>query len=141
LKRSSPIRRDTEKSREWARKRTPLRSRSGKRKKFMAEVRVPAIRKLVEAGCGCEIGPVLANAGMYEALHCRGVIEGLHERRKRSAGGSLINEANLVPSCNWCNGLIESEPNMIRRLTGSMFIVSEGDDEWDNLGKRNDDSL
>lgn len=104
----------------------------------MKDVRIPLIKELIEAGHGCGIGPVLMAAGLDQARHCRGKIEGLHELRKRSAGGSLVNPDNLIPACNYCNGLVEDEGGVIRELTGTAFIVREGDPEWESLGKRQD---
>lgn len=104
----------------------------------MEEDRIPLIKQLIEAGFGCEIGPVLTHYGLTEARRCTGRIEGLHERRKRSAGGSLTNRDNLIPSCNFCNSFVEEEPELIRELTGDDLVVRAGDPEWEALGKRND---
>jgi len=89
-------------------------------------------------GRRCEVGPILAAAGIPNP-NCTGEIEGLHERRKRSSGGSLINLKNLVPSCNSCNGRIEDEPEM-RILCGAALVLREGDEEWDEVGARQDHS-
>lgn len=117
-------------------KRTPLRARSAKRAKLMRTERVPLIESLRAQGVGCLVCPALIEAGI--AIQCSGAIEGIHERRKRSAGGSLINPANLIPACNRGNGFVEDECGMIRRLTGDRLIVREGDPEWESLGARND---
>lgn len=102
----------------------------------MATDRAPRVQRLVEAGVGCLIGPLLDTAGVD--VRCRGIVEGLHERRKRSAGGSLVNPENLIPACNVCNGWIEVEPGDARYLFGSVLVVREGDPEWDRLGRRAD---
>jgi len=101
----------------------------------MATDRVPYIKALVEAGVGCEICPMLAEAGLE--THCAGRIEGLHERRKRSSGGSLTNRANLVPACNWGNGWVEENPDLARGF-GAALVVREADPEWTRLGARED---
>jgi hypothetical protein len=120
-------------------KRTPMKQRSTKRAEFMREDRVPRIEAMVKDGRGCEIGPELSRLGVrLVRRHCKGGIEGLHERRKRSAGGSLTNDDNLVPACNYCNGWIEDNPDTVRELTGTQFVVREGDDEYEALGKRAD---
>lgn len=117
-------------------RRTALRSRSRKRSDFMRDVRAPQVRALRAAGARCELGPVIAAAG--GASGCTGHVEGLHERRKRSAGGSLVNPRNLMASCNRCNSFVECEPALIRELTGTALVVREGDPEWVALGKRAD---
>ena len=119
-------------------KRTPIKARSDERSKFMKEDRVPLITALVEAGFICAIGPTLRHFGVPGSENCTVGVQGLHERRKRSAGGSLVNHQNLVPACNWCNSFIEDNPNEVRELTGDLLVVREGDAEWDVLGKRND---
>lgn len=101
----------------------------------MAGDRVPRIRELVEAGVGCEIGHALAVAGVTP-FRCTFVVQGLHERRKRSSAGSLTVAANLIPACNWCNGWIEDNPREARDLFGSWLVIREADDEWEALGAR-----
>jgi hypothetical protein len=71
-------------------------------------------------------------------IRCAGRIQGLHERRKRSAGGSLVNPENLIPACNWSNGFVEDQPALIRDLFGQALVVREGDEDWERLGARND---
>lgn len=117
-------------------KRSGLRRRSAKRETLYAEDRRPRIERLVAEGVGCLIGPLLEAAGVD--VRCRRRIEGLHERRKRSAGGSLVNPENLIPACNWCNGWVEDEPADARDLFGATLVVREGDPEWERLGARND---
>lgn len=136
MKRSGPIRRDTEKSREWANKRTRLKPRSSKRSNFMKDVRIPMIEELVEAGARCEIGPVLIKTGLSGGTNCRGRIEGLHELRKRSAGGSLVNPDNLVPACNPCNTWVEDNPDDAHVLG---LVLRDGDEGYEELGARHDD--
>lgn len=131
MKRNGPMKRTNSLTK------TPLKSRSDKRAKFMAEDRVPYIKSLVAAGASCEIGPVLADVGIRPG--CTYAICGLHERRKRSAGGSLTNRQNLIPACNICNGAVEDQAGLVRELLGDILIVREGDREWDSLGVRNDD--
>jgi len=102
----------------------------------MSSDRVPRIIALTGAGVGCLICPVLRDAGIE--VRCSGRIEGLHERRKRSAGGSLVNPNNLIPACNWSNGFVEDQPTLIRDLFGQVLVVREGDEDWERLGARND---
>lgn len=101
-----------------------------------AEDRRPRIERIVAAGIGCLIGPLLADEGIDGI--CTGRVEGLHERRKRSAGGSLVNGENLIPACNRCNGWVEDNPAEARDVFGTALVVREGDEEWDRLGARHD---
>lgn len=117
-------------------KRTPIKQRSAKRADLMASTRAPAVRKLVESGEMCRIGPLLSAEGL--GPNCMIVVQGLHERRKRSAGGSLTNPDNLIPACNVCNGWVEDFPKLAREVFGSMLVVREGDAEWESLGRRAD---
>jgi hypothetical protein len=102
----------------------------------MSEDRVPRIEAIVAAGVGCLIGPMLADAGLVSG--CSGRVEGLHERRKRSAGGSLVNPENLIPACNRCNGWVEDNPRLVREVFDTELVVREGDAEWVRLGARAD---
>ncbi|HUW00763.1 MAG TPA: hypothetical protein VMW08_00285 [Acidimicrobiales bacterium] len=158
LERKTPMRRDGEGARKFANqrsslsnggsnlKRTRMKPRSAKRSKVMADDRVPYIQSLIEAGVGCEIGPMLTEAASLLAaegieVRCGGHIEGLHERRKRSAGGSLTARENLIPACNWCNGLVEDEPRVVRELFGVALVLRPGDADYDRMGARADRGL
>jgi len=116
-------------------KRSRLKSRSSKRAEVYVHRRA-AIEAMVADGVGCLICPVLVEAGV-PTERCAG-IQGLHERRKRSAGGSLLNPQNLIPACNWSNGWIEDNPAAARELFGSALVVREGDSEFESLGRRSD---
>jgi hypothetical protein len=102
----------------------------------MREVRAPEVARMAAAGDPCRIGPLLHDAGVRAS--CSATVQGIHERRKRSSGGSLVNHANLIPCCNWCNGWIEDEPAAARDLFGSLLVVREGDAVWESLGSRSD---
>jgi len=114
---------------------TPLKPRSVKCQTFMREERVPLIKQLIAAGVGCEIGPLLRHQGIEESRLCSGHIQGLHELRKRGSGGSLSNLDNLIPSCNWCNGWVEENPDLAWMM---QLVVRPGDPDWERLGKRQD---
>lgn len=135
LKRKTPLKSNSTLGGNSGLKRTPLKQRSAQRSKVMKEDRVPLITALIEAGFSCEISPVLEHYGCDDSKHCRGKIEGLHELRKRSAGGSLVNRQNLIPACNWCNSWVEDNPLLAHEWG---LVVREGDPEWERLGKRND---
>jgi len=114
-----------------------LKPRSDKRAKFMSEVRAPQVAALVKAGVTCELGLIVdrASALMGGPAVCTKRIGGLHELRKRSAGGSLVNPDNLRPACNRCNGWVEDHPKEAYQLG---LVVRQGDTDWERLGKRAD---
>lgn len=138
MKRSGPPRRRTPLARGSGElKRSSLKARSSKRSELYAEDRRPRIERIVAAGVKCLIGPLFVDLGVDDHA-CSGRVEGLHERRKRSAGGSLVNERNLIPACNLCNGWVEDHPSEARILFGELLVVREGDSEWEELGARAD---
>lgn len=63
---------------------------------------------------------------------CGGWAIGLHEIRKRSAGGSILNPANVVRTCSPCNSWVEDHP-LLARQAG--LVVRAGDDGFDELGQ------
>ena len=98
------------------------------------------VKALIDAGLWeCQIGPVLRRAhidGSYDirAAHvdCLDEPSGIHERRKRSSGGSLKVLANLMPACTFHNQWCEREPELAHRLG---LVVRPGDHEWFMLGR------
>ena len=64
----------------------------------------------------CEVGAYLTANRTKGWKNCRGMAEGVHERKKRSQGGSLTDPANLLSACNVCNGWVEDNPLEARRL-------------------------
>jgi len=114
-----------------------LAKRSAKRQKLMTEERIPMIVSLINAGYTCEIGPILADYDIPNP-DCTTQIQGMHERRKRSSGGSLTNPSNLVPACNSCNGFVEEFPEIVREETGDLLVLREGDWEWGAMSRRQD---
>jgi hypothetical protein len=66
----------------------------------------------------CQFGKVVRFAGVavpMSFLSCFGEVNG-HEILKTSQGGSRVDMDNVVPLCNYHNGLIEDEPVMARQL-------------------------
>lgn len=100
------------------------------------------VKALIDAGLWeCQIGPVLRRAYFDEAfasrvraadVDCLDEPSGIHERRKRSSGGSLKVLANLMPACTWHNQWVEREPELAHRLG---LVVRPGDREWFLLGR------
>jgi hypothetical protein len=63
---------------------------------------------------------------------CRRLASGCHERRKRSAQGSLDDPANLVPACWPCNQWVENWPELAHRMG---LVVRAGDRLYASLGR------
>lgn len=120
---------------EWNPQRRKIPARSKKRQVHMATERAPLVRSYVESGGTCEVCPLLRRAGI--PTRC-GPIGGMHERRKSSSGGSRVNRRNLLAACNWSNGFIEDEPELVRQELGPMLVLRERDAEWPEMSKRND---
>lgn len=121
--------------------RAPLRRRSATKARADAERSRLIAQYRREGRDQCEIRPwlVLAMASdpysprpdlRYGVYGCGGATQGLHERRKRSAGGSLTNRQNLIPACNHCNGWVEDNPLAARAIG---LAVRPGDPEWEEL--------
>lgn len=63
----------------------------------------------------CEIGIIIAYSS-GTAPWCALYTQGIHERKKRSHQGSLIDPVNLMASCNACNSWVECNPVKAREL-------------------------
>lgn len=93
------------------------------------------VKALIDAGLWeCQIGPVLRRAYYADSydiraahVDCLDEPSGIHERRKRSSGGSLTVLANLLPACTWHNQWCEREPEIAHELG---LVVRPGDREW-----------
>jgi hypothetical protein len=73
-------------------------------------------RAYLNAHPRCVIGPILQTAGRPEAANCRGWASELHERVKRSRGGSPLDPANLLPTCRPCHEVTEAEVKVSTEL-------------------------
>ena len=122
MKRTQPLRA----KKPWRPKRKPLRARSKKRQELYRTQRIPLIVATLEQRPFCELGPRIAQVDMVAARNCRGRASTLHELRKRSQGGSLIDLANCLPSCAPCNGWVEDEPLLAHRAG---LVIRRGDAE------------
>lgn len=100
-------------------------------------------RALPDPPC-CEIEIILRTASLDHwptdearrwALLCGGPLH-WHERRKRSAGGSIVNPVNLVGACNRHNDWVEDNPLLAREIGGTLLVCREGDLGYDELTKR-----
>lgn len=125
-------------------RRTRIKSKSKKAAKADAAARSTRRRVIEDADGRCEVRASLADAlrrdllSDYDALvveralrACTIQAQGVHERRKRSSGGSLSTRENLMAACNRCNDWIEDRPLIARRLG---LAVRAGDPEWSKLG-------
>lgn len=119
----------------------PLKARSGKTAKFYREQRAPHVAELIAAVRCCEIAVAAVRAGVPVGA-CSGALT-VHERRKRSQGGSLLGVVpapgspvgvwhgrNTVVACWGHNGWVEDHPAEARRFGAT---VSPGDPEWELL--------
>lgn len=61
--------------------------------------------------------------------------DALHELRKRSSAGSILNKDNCIPACTSGNHAVEKWPIQAR---AAGLVIREGDPEWDALSVRND---
>lgn len=119
-------------------KRTPVNRESAKHAKDR-EQRRALVKSLQDAGLWeCQIGPVLRHAWATDKVRvsladidCFDAPSGIHERRKRSSGGSLTMLVNLMPACSFHNQWVEREPEIARRLG---LVVRPGDVDWDLCG-------
>lgn len=127
-------------------RRTRIRSKSAKAGRADAAARSARRRVIEDAEGACQVRPVLIAAlrddwdplayddavEVEKALRrCTFQAQGVHERRKRSSGGSLSTPANLMAACNRCNDWVEDRPLIAHRLG---LVVRPGDPEWEELG-------
>lgn len=112
----------------------PIPQISDKRKAENAE------RRALPKPTRCEIRDVLLSEGVPLALRltdireCHGPLH-WHERRKRSAGGSITNPDNMMGACSAHNEFVETFP-LVARLYGARLVCREGDEAYEELGAR-----
>lgn len=95
-------------------KRTRLRSRSKKATAQHAEY-LRFVGRLAAESDICEVCPIISRAdpGWRGCTH---YMQGLHHLRKRSAGGDLMDPANVLRSCNNGNGWVEDHPKLAKHI-------------------------
>ena len=103
-------------------KRTALRPRSVK---ASAEHRryLAFVAELAAESDSCEVGPLWSKVDPTWR-GCLGRMSGLHHLRKRSAGGALMDRANVLRSCSPCNGLVEDRPDLAH---SAGLVIRRGD--------------
>lgn len=91
-----------------------MRHRSRK-KQDEYKLRVPLVRRLLEEKPFCEACPVFAeHDGLITYRRQRSV--DIHEIVRRSQGGSILDESNLLAVCRPCHNRIGREPELAFEL-------------------------
>lgn len=95
-------------------KRTPLARRSKKMQNIYKE-RVPLVKKLLKERPWCEACPVFASHDEKVAYVRRPSVD-IHELKRRSQGGSILEESNLLAVCRECHRRIGDNPELAFNL-------------------------
>lgn len=111
-------------------KRTPLKPRSAKRAKYYREVRIPLVQKILSDHPWCQAGQLIEDPDHQ----CQGRSMDVHERKKRSQGGSLEDPHNLLAVCRLCHGWIDAHP----AHSYDLGLLIHGWDEVTPLGGTHD---
>lgn len=91
-------------------KRTPITKRSQKmQEKYKA--RVPLVKKLLAERPWCEACPTFAQYDNL-AVYVRRPSRDIHELKRRSQGGSILDESNLLAVCRECHQRIGDYPQL-----------------------------
>ena len=104
-----------------SRSKTPLRRGKGLRPQSAKRRREQAQRREMAFAA---FGPNPVCEIRWDA-DCTGWADALHEIRKRSRGGSIVDLHNVAPACNVCNGKVEDFPAEAERRGWS--VPSWGD--------------
>jgi 5-methylcytosine-specific restriction endonuclease McrA len=91
-------------------KRTPLAHRSKKMIDTYKE-RIPLVKKLLSERPWCEACPVFAEHDQL-AVYIRRPSVDVHEIKRRSQGGSILDEKNLMTVCRQCHQRIGNYPQL-----------------------------
>lgn len=110
-----------------------MRTVSKKRARLMRGPRADLNRALEITPRRCDLGWRFSARNIDSG--CTGRATCWHELRKRSAGGSLVNPANVLPACGPCNRFVEAEPLIARELG---LVTRPGDAGWDEMSARRD---
>ena len=95
-------------------KRTPLNKRSNKTKEIYKE-RIPLVKKLLQERPWCEACPKFALHDNL-AVYIRRPSQDIHEIVRRSQGGSILDESNLLAVCRPCHQRIGNNPQLAFEL-------------------------
>jgi 5-methylcytosine-specific restriction endonuclease McrA len=88
----------------------PLNQRS-KKKQEEYKLRRPLVEKLLKEKPFCEACPVFAEHDK-KAIYIRKQSQDIHELVRRSQGGSILEEANLLAVCRECHQRIGNYPQL-----------------------------
>jgi 5-methylcytosine-specific restriction endonuclease McrA len=91
-------------------KRTPLNKRSSKTANKYKK-RIPLVKKLLEEKPFCEACPVFAKFD-GKVSYIRNPSQDVHEIVRRSQGGSILDEDNLLCVCRPCHQRIGNHPQL-----------------------------
>jgi 5-methylcytosine-specific restriction endonuclease McrA len=91
-------------------KRTPLAKRSAKRQEVYKE-RIPLVKRLLKERPWCEACPVFAKHDKV-VVYIRRPSQDIHELKRRSQMGSILDESNLLAVCRECHRRIGNEPQL-----------------------------
>lgn len=129
----------------WPLKRTPIRRRSTKKART-DRARSAFVAEMLAQSPWCEIGLTFDHALIHgeplteddwttvsRALAgCQRRAVTLHELRKRSDTGSVLNEDNCLRACAPCNSWVEDHPRLAHDLG---LVIRRGDPQWASLGR------
>lgn len=133
MKRSKPMKRTAFKraprSTEGAEKtkpaRAPMRRRSAKQRAVYAgsegvEGRADFVARILAERPTCEAGPIIAGWAFLQARlprsHCSIGASEVHEVLRRSAGGDILDDANVLSICARCHRWTHANPKEARTL-------------------------
>lgn len=91
-------------------KRTPLSKRS-KKTEDKYKLRIPLVKRLLSERPWCEACPVFAQHDNLIAYNRRPSVD-IHELKRRSQGGSILEESNLMAVCRQCHRRIGEHPQL-----------------------------
>jgi hypothetical protein len=120
----SPMRRDSDKSKAWARRRKPINKLSGKRRKQI-EAERPIREEYLREHYYCEV----RKAGAPDKCPPLSVEAGelhIHEPLTRARGGSTGDTANMKTACNWHNGWLSQTAEGLRWGLEHRFLFKAG---------------
>ena len=104
MKRGKPLKRT------GSLKRTPLAKRSKKTQDIYKD-RIPLVKRLLTERPWCEACPIFAIHDGLVVYNRRPSVD-IHELKRRSQGGSILDEKNLMAVCRICHRRIGEHPQL-----------------------------
>jgi 5-methylcytosine-specific restriction endonuclease McrA len=102
---------------------SPLPRRSKKMGEKYKE-RIPLVKRLLAERPWCEACPIFASHDNLVVYIRRPSVD-IHELKRRSQGGSILDEKNLLAVCRECHRRIGNNPQLA-------FDLNLSKHEWDN---------